>query len=84
MEKEMIYADGGSDIYIYSVRIEVVGSELRFGAPQKLFSGLRPPPGLLTGQRPLAVSRDGSKIFWAQGVEQPDSNMIHIKTGWIK
>jgi hypothetical protein len=80
--KEMIYAGGGSDIY--SVRIEVVGSEIRFGAPQKLFSGLRSPPGLLTGQRPLAVSRDGSKIFWAQGVDQPDSNMIHIKTGWIK
>jgi hypothetical protein len=30
----------------------------------------------------LAASKDGSRFFWLQGVEQPDSNFIHVKTGW--
>jgi serine/threonine protein kinase len=40
--------------------------------------------GANKGSRPLAVSHDGSRIFWAQGVEQPDSNLIHVKTAWSK
>jgi hypothetical protein len=67
-----------------SVTVEAAGSDLRFGAPRKLFSGLRLPPGVNTSSGPLAVSRDGSRIFWLRRAEQPDSNMIYIKTGWVK
>jgi uncharacterized protein (TIGR03437 family) len=52
----------------------------RFGPPRALFSGLHQ----AQGARTFAVSRDGSRIFWLQGTEQPDSNMIYIKTGWAK
>jgi hypothetical protein len=59
----------------------MAGGELRFGAPVALFS-VRPPSGLLGQYSPLAVSRDGSRIFFPQGVEQPDSNVIHVKTSF--
>ena len=61
--KEIVYESKGS---IYSVGVDKVGGELRFSAPALLFSGLRVPPGLVPISRPLAVSRDGSHIFWPQ------------------
>jgi hypothetical protein len=79
--KEIVYVNGDS---VMSVTIEAVDTELRFGAPRKLFSGLRRTPGSNSATGPLAVSRDGSRIFWLQGVEQPESNLIYIKTGWLK
>jgi hypothetical protein len=36
------------------------------------------------GSRPLAVSHGSSRIFWLQHVEQPGSNVIHVKTGAVK
>jgi hypothetical protein len=30
--------------------------------------------------RPLAVSADGSRIYWMQAVEQPGSSAIHVMT----
>jgi hypothetical protein len=79
--REIAYFDQEA---VMSVAVEAAGGELRFGAPSKLFSGLRVPPGMTASSSPLAVSRDGSRIFWLQGVEQPESNMIYIKTGWVK
>jgi hypothetical protein len=32
----------------------------------------------------LAVTRDGSRILFAQAVEQPESNLIHIAADWSK
>jgi hypothetical protein len=31
---------------------------------------------------PLAVSRDGSRIYFPQAFEPPDSDVIHIRMGW--
>ena len=31
----------------------------------------------------LAVSRDGSRFYFPQAVEQPDSDVIHVKMGWL-
>jgi hypothetical protein len=28
------------------------------------------------------VSRDGTRIYYQQPVEQPDSDLIHIRMGW--
>ncbi len=78
--KEILYRDGDA---LMSVAVEWNGP-LKFGAPRKLLSGLRSPAGSNASVRPLAVSHDGSRIFWAQGVEQPDSNVIHVRTSWLK
>jgi hypothetical protein len=32
----------------------------------------------------LAVSRDGSRFYIPQAVEQPESDVIHVRTGWAK
>lgn len=79
--KEIVYfgQDG-----IMSVTVEETGHRTRFGPAQKLFSGLRVPAGSNASIRPLAISRDGSRIYFVQGVEQPDSNLIHIETGLLK
>jgi hypothetical protein len=58
-----------------------VAGELRFGVPRPLFI-VRPPTNLVPFLSPLEVSRDGSRIYFAQGVEQPDADLIHIKIGW--
>ena len=74
--KEILYESGGG---IYSVGVDTVGGELRFGTPVLLFSGLRV-PARTNVSHPLAVSRDGSRIFWPQAVEQPGSDVIQIRT----
>ena len=55
-----------------------------FSAPRKLFSGLSVSAGTNVATQDLAVSHDGSRIFWLQGIEQPDSNVIHVKTDLAK
>ena len=67
---------------LWSVRVDAANGALSFGTPEKLFTGLRPPAGLNNASRPFAVSRDGLRIYSVQGIEQPDSNMIHVKMGW--
>ena len=79
--KEIVYYDQD---HIWSVRVESSGAELRAAAPDALFP-VSTPPGLQAGRKPLAVSRDGSRIFFPQPVEQPaDSQFIHVMTGWGK
>jgi hypothetical protein len=75
--KEILYESKGG---IYSVGVDTVGGELRFGAPVLLFSGVRVPAGANSSHRLFAVSRDGSRIFWPQAVEQPGSDVIQIRT----
>jgi len=77
--KEIVIADPQR---VWSVRVEAAAAGLRFGVPELLFSGLRSPPGRNASERPLAVSRDGSRFYFPQAVQQPDSNIIHITMGW--
>ena len=78
--KEILYLEQNQ---IWSVSVEPAGANLHFGAPQALFT-VRPPP-LTIGMDPLAVSRDGSRIFFPQEVKPPeDSNAIQIRSGWAK
>ena len=78
--KEILYLEQNQ---IWSVSVEPAGANLHFGAPQALFT-VRPPP-LTIGMDPLAVSRDGSRIFFPQEVKPPeDSNAIQIRSGWTK
>jgi eukaryotic-like serine/threonine-protein kinase len=75
--KEILYESRGG---IYSVGVDTIGGELRFGTPVLLFSGVRVPPGVINNSHPLAVSRDGSRIFWPQAIEQPGSDVIQVRT----
>ena len=50
---------------IFSVRVEGSGEAARFAAPQPLFSVARA-MGTDSGAHPLAVSRDGSHIYFLQ------------------
>jgi hypothetical protein len=77
--KEILYL--GANDRIWSVPVSAAAGELRFGAPQLLFS-VRPPANMIMAYNPLDVSRDGSRIYFAQGVEQPDADLIHVKMGW--
>jgi hypothetical protein len=77
--REIIYRLGDS---IWSVTVTIDGTDLRFGAPHRLFAGVRlPPPGATIVSRPLAISKDGSYIFVAQATQQPDTDVIHLQVG---
>jgi eukaryotic-like serine/threonine-protein kinase len=75
--KEILYLESNR---IWSVPVDVSGPQLRAGTPVALFS-VRPVSRVLDVS-PLAVSRDGSRIYFPQAVEQPDSDVIHIRMGW--
>jgi hypothetical protein len=78
--KEIVYVDQGR---IWSVRVDGVGTQLRFAPPELLFSVSRP-LGMASSARPLAVSRDGSTIYFLQSAEEPDSGVIHVRTRAIR
>jgi hypothetical protein len=66
---------------IWSLPVNTSGGEFRASAPQPLFS-VRPSPSRVLDVTPLAVSSDGSRIYFPQAVEQPDSDVIHVRMGW--
>ena len=77
--KEILYMDRDR---IWSVRVDTSGGELRASAPEMLFAVRSLEGGRrVNGIAQLAVSRDGSRIYYQQPVEQPDSDVIHIRTG---
>ena len=78
--KEIVYVAQGQ---IWSVRVDGTGMQLRFAGPELLFSPSRP-LGLTSSSRPLAVSRDGSKIYYLQSTEEPDSGVIQVRTNAIR
>jgi hypothetical protein len=79
--KEIVYQAGGD---LMSVTVERGADGLRFSAPRRLFTGLRAPAGVVRQDSPLDVSRDGSRILWLQGPDEPDTNVIHVHTAAVK
>ena len=77
--KEIVFNRGDE---VWSVGLTGTRDEPRFGPPQRLFSGLRLPAGLVLVSRPLAVSPDGTRLFFPQAVEQPSPEVIHVYTAW--
>ena len=82
--REIVYLDEhlGRN-YIWSVPVAVSGAEFRAGNPSALFPA-RLPATTFGDLNFLAVSRDGSRFYIPQAVEQPDSDVIHIRVGWAK
>jgi DNA-binding winged helix-turn-helix (wHTH) protein/Tol biopolymer transport system component len=76
--KEILYRNGST---IYSLRVEVKGNTIHAGPPEALFD-VRLPAGLVFDSMPLAVTRDGSKILFTQGVEQPSPQLTYVMTAW--
>jgi hypothetical protein len=69
--------------YIWSVPLTARGNEFQAGTPSPLFRA-RLPATTFGDLNFLAVSRDGSRFYIPQGVEQPDSDVIHVRVGWAK
>jgi hypothetical protein len=81
--KEIIFLDRESD-QISSIALSTLNGDLRVGSPTPLFA-MPPAMDLLVAGNPLAVTRDGSQILFPVALPQPeDSNVIHIKSGWIE
>jgi hypothetical protein len=59
------------------------GAEFRAGTPVPLFPA-RQPASTFGDLNFLAVSRDGSRFYIPQGVEQPDSGVIDVRTAVFK
>ncbi len=76
--REILYRRGET---VMAVSVEWSAQGPSFGTPREMIKGLRASAGQTLLSRPIAVSRDGPRIFYAQGVEQPEANVIQIKTG---
>jgi hypothetical protein len=76
--REILFA---TDDSVWSVAVGSGPGETTFAKPVRLFGGVRRAPTAVFLSRGLAVSRDGSQIFVAQGVEQPESQVIHVLIG---
>ena len=55
--------------------------DLRAKPPVALFQ-VRVPSGTIGEDMPMAVTRDGSKILFAQGTEQPNPQLTYVMTAW--
>jgi hypothetical protein len=75
--KEIAFVRGDA---VWSVAVSVSGGALTFGAPTRLFGGVRRAPSAVAQSQSLAVARDGSHFFLVQGVAQPDLGVIHVMT----
>ncbi len=82
--KEIVYLDEyqGRN-YIWSVPLVARGNEFQAGTPSPLFPA-RLPATTFGDLNFLAVSRDGSRFYIPQALEQPDSDVIHVRMGWAK
>jgi eukaryotic-like serine/threonine-protein kinase len=78
--REILYSDQGK---IWSVRVEGSGEQLRFSPPEPLFAAA-PTRGTNGGSRPLAVNHDGTRIYYLQSVDEPESGVIYVRTGAIR
>jgi len=82
--REIVYLDEyqGRN-YIWSVPVAAQGEEFRAGTPSPLFPA-RLPATTFGDLNFLAVSRDGTRFYVPQAVEQPDSGVIYVRTGGVK
>lgn len=76
--QEILYLNGST---IYSVRVRLGRNEIAASAPEPLFD-VRVPVGLVGDSVPLAVTRDGSRILFAQSIEGADRSANYMMTAW--
>jgi DNA-binding winged helix-turn-helix (wHTH) protein/Tol biopolymer transport system component len=78
--KEILYRVGSK---IYSLEVQIKGNTLQASNPEALFD-VRLPGGLVGDSAPMAVTRDGSKILFAQGIDDPGSHDTYVMSAWDK
>lgn len=76
--KEILYLRGST---IYSLRVEARGTTIHASPPEALFD-VRVPDGIVGDVMPIEVTRDGSRILFAQAVEQPSPQLTYVMTAW--
>ena len=82
--REIVYLDEfQSQNYVWSVPVAAPGGEFRAGTPVPLFPARRPAT-TFGDLNFLAVSHDGSRFYIPQAVEQPASDVIHVRMGGIE
>jgi hypothetical protein len=82
--REIVYLDQFQGLnYVWSVPVVDPGGEFRAGPPVPLFPA-RLPATTFGDLNFLAVSRDGSRFYVPQAVEQPESDVINVLMGWAK
>jgi eukaryotic-like serine/threonine-protein kinase len=82
--REIVYVDEHQGRnYIWSVPVTGSGEAFRASTPSPLFP-VRLPATTYGDLNFLAVSRDGSRFYIPQAVDQPNSDVIHIRMGWTK
>ncbi len=69
--------------YVWSVPVSASGGEFRAGKPVPLFPA-RLPATTWGDLNFLAVSKDGSRFYIPQAVDQPESDVIDVRMGWAK
>ena len=74
-DTRFVFVDGDG---LYSVAVVGSGAAAMFGAPVRLFDGVRRAHGAVQQSRGLAISSDGGRVFLVEGLEQPESNVIHV------
>jgi hypothetical protein len=80
--KEILYLDR-EKLVVMSVAVTESGKERSFGDPKALFP-VGFPLGVNSGSKPIAVSRDGSRIYVLQSTAEPDAGVIQVRTGAIR
>ena len=81
--KEIVYLDQDQ---VWSIPVETSNGRFRAGRPEAMFAVRSMEGGRrVRGISQLAISRDGSRIYYQQPVEQPpESNLIRLKVGSIR
>lgn len=79
--REILFYSGTK---VSSIRVDGSGADLRFASPEPLFSVLLPLGDLGSTSRPLAVNHDGSRIYFLQSTQQPESGVIQVRTNAIR
>jgi hypothetical protein len=69
--------------YIWAVDVGATAREISAKTPSPLFPA-RLPATTFGDLNFLAVSRDGSRFYIPQAVEQPASDVIHVRMGWTQ
>jgi eukaryotic-like serine/threonine-protein kinase len=72
---EIVFVQDGA---VWAIKVSMNEPIPHFSAAEKLFDGVRRAPAAVFQSRSLAVSRDGSRIFLLQAVQQPPGNVIHV------
>ena len=70
--------------YIWSIPVAGSGAEFRPGTTATPLFPARLPATTYGDLNFLAVSRDGSRFYIPQAVEQPQSDLIHVRMGWAR